>query len=89
MKNVSINPLNNKFTLGAPYNVHVYSARLQYQCIILYGNTILYNNNIHQETAVSTVCCNVVILIIESVLYYRRHDLYAWTAPNKQFGQVK
>ena len=44
---------------------------------------------LYQETAVSAVCCSVVILIIELVLYYRRHDLYAWTAPNKQFGQVK
>ena len=44
---------------------------------------------LYQETAVSAVCCNVVILIIELVLYYRRHDLYARTASNKQFGKVK
>ena len=35
---------------------------------------------IYQETAVSALCRR-----IELGLYYRKHDLHAWTAP--EFGQ--
>ena len=38
--------------------------------------TILLNI-LHQQTAVSVLC-----RCIELVFYYRKHDLYAWTAPD-------